>query len=165
MNTARRGRPLAVTLLAAAALGACAPGSGADADTRFEQLEQRFTPGLHALMADLGVRHASLWFAGEAGNWPLADYMVHEIEELIETIEELHPVYRDVQVAAMLREMTTPAVEDLEEAVEVGDRAAFAGAYDRFTAACNHCHTASDRGFLVVERPTSPPFTNLRFDP
>jgi hypothetical protein len=114
-------------------------------------------------MVDLGIRHASLWFAGEAENWPLADYMIHELEELVEAIEELHPVYREVQVAALIREMTHPAVEALEEAVEGEDRAAFAGAYDRLTAACNACHVASDRGVLVIQRPTAPPLTNLRY--
>jgi hypothetical protein len=164
MTSTRFARLHPATLFAAACLAACAPAGG-DADTRFQELEERFTPGLHALMADLGMRHASLWFAGEAGNWPLADYMVHEIEELIEEVEALHPVYREVQVAAMLREMTTPAVEALEAAVAAGDRAAFADAYDRFTTACNQCHMASGRGFLVVQRPTSPPFTNLRYEP
>jgi transcription termination factor Rho len=77
---------------------------------------------------------------------------------LIGDIEMLHPVYRDVQVAAMLREMTVPAVE-------AGDRIVFADAFDRFTTACNRCHTASGRGFLVVQRPTQAPLTNLRFEP
>jgi cytochrome c556 len=164
MNSECFARLQPATLLVTAFLAACSPAD-AESEARFQELEQRFTPGLHALMADLGVRHASLWFAGEAGNWPLTGYMVHEIQELIEDIEALHPVYRDVQVAAMLREMTMPAVEALEDAVEAGDGAAFADAYDRFTTACNHCHTASDRGFLVVRRPTSPPLTNLRFEP
>jgi hypothetical protein len=128
-----------------------------------EELVDRFTPGLHTLMVDLGVRHASLWFAGEAENWPLADYMVHELEELVEEIEELHPVYREVQVAALIREMTHPAVEALEGAVKHEDRAAFADAYDQLTAACNACHAASDRAALVIQRPTAPPLTNLRY--
>jgi len=167
MKPNRRCNGILAGVVLASALGfaACAPGESADTAGRFDELEQRFTPGLHQLMADLGMRHASLWFAGEAANWPLADYMVHEIEELIEDIETLHPVYRDVQVAALLGEMTTPAIESLEGAVESGDRGAFTEAYERFTAACNHCHTASGRGFIVIQNPTSPPFTNLRYAP
>jgi len=72
------------------------PPDTATQDVRIQELraelEDRFTPGLHTLMVDLGMRHASLWFAGEAENWPLADYVVHELEELVEEIEELHPV-------------------------------------------------------------------------
>jgi hypothetical protein len=116
-------------------------------------------------MIDLGLRHALTWFAGDAENWPLADYMVHELEELTEDIEELHPVYRDIQVAMLLREMTTPAVEALESSVEARDHTAFVAAFDRLTAACNHCHVATEREAIVVQRPTAPPVTNLRFTP
>ncbi len=145
------------------------PPDTATQDVRLQELraelEDRFTPGLHTLMVDLGMRHASLWFAGEAENWPLADYMVHELEELVEEIEELHPVYRDVQVAELLREMTTPAVEALETAVDDENLQDFERAYDDLTTACNACHIASDRAAIVMERPTSPPFTNLRYRP
>ena len=162
----RQAPVVAATLLAAVVLPACAPPAE-DPETRLmelrEELVERFTPGLHTLMVDLGIRHASLWFAGEAGNWPLADYMIHELEELVEEIEELHPVYREVEVAALLREMTHPAVESVEEAVEDEDGVAFADAYDRLTAACNACHVASDRAALVIQRPTAPPLTNLRY--
>lgn len=110
-------------------------------------------------------RHATLWFAGEARNWPLADYFLHELEELVEEIEALHPMYRDVPVAELLRTATLPAMEALEEAVEDEDHAAFEAAYDRLTTACNACHIASDRGAIVMVRPTSPPMTNLRYLP
>ncbi|MEX2531037.1 MAG: hypothetical protein WD960_09720 [Gemmatimonadota bacterium] len=160
-----RGRT-ALLLLPLLVLSACAPAQD-DPDDRLvelrEELSDRFTPGLHTLMVDLGMRHASLWFAGEAENWPLADYMSHELEELVGEIEELHPVYDEVQVAAMIREMTHPAMEALEDAVEDGDRAAFVEAHDRLTQACNACHTASNRAALVIQRPTAPPLTNLRY--
>ncbi len=155
-------------LLPVLILSACAPAaeeSDPDLQELREELTERFTPGLHTLMVDLGIRHASLWFAGDAENWPLADYMVHELEELVEEIEELHPAYREVEVATLLREMTHPAVEALEGAVQEEDRTAFAQAYDQLTAACNACHVASDRGALVIQRPTTPPLTNLRFSP
>jgi hypothetical protein len=159
-----RFRTRAIVIAALLTLPACGGSADAD-DTRLQSLEQRLTPGLHTLMVDLGMRHASLWFAGDAGNWPLADYMVHEIEELIEETGELHPVYRDIQVAALLQEMTAPAIEALEGAVNAGDRGAFVQAYDRLTTACNHCHTASGRAAIVIQRPTAPPLTNLRFQP
>jgi hypothetical protein len=151
-------------LLAAVALTACQPESEL-ANERLDEMERRFTPGLHSLMVELGMRHATLWFAGQAENWPLTDYVLHEIEVLLEDIEELHPVYRDVQVAALLREMTQPAFEELEQAAERRDAAAFTGAYDRLTTACNHCHTASDRAAIVIQRPTVPPLSNIRFEP
>jgi hypothetical protein len=134
----------------------------AEAEAR---LGDAFRPGLHTLMVELQHRHATLWFSGEAENWPLADYFLHELEELIEDIEELHPVYHGVPVAELLTEMTLPAVERMEEAVDASDRDAFVLAYDQLTVACNACHVASDRAAIVMQRPTAPPLTNLRYIP
>jgi cytochrome c553 len=61
--------------------------------------------------------------------------------------------------------MTLPAVEELEAAVAAGDRDAFTAAYDRLTTACNDCHVAAGRGAIVIQRPTAPPLTNLRYAP
>lgn len=142
-----------------------ATGGAPDTETRLNELEARVTPGLHTMMTDLGMRHASLWFAGEGDNWPLASYMIHELEEVTGDIETLHPEYDGVQVQVMLREMTTPAIEEIEAAIEAGDRAAFAAAYDRLTTACNQCHSAADRAAIVIQRPTAPPQSNLRYRP
>jgi hypothetical protein len=160
-----------VSLLALSLVAACeAPETpqtaSPEALTALEdRLAERFTPGLHSLMMELQHRHATLWFAGEAENWALADYYLHELEELIEDIEELHPEYRGVPVAELLGEMTLPAVEALEDAVDDGDLAGFRVAYDQLTTACNACHIASDRAALVMQRPTQAPLTNLRYIP
>jgi hypothetical protein len=156
-------------LLTLAAAG-CGPGASGDRDLASDEaiaalearLADRFSPGLHSLMIELQHRHATLWFAGDAGNWPLADYFLHELEELIEDID---PEYGGVPVADLLGEMTLPVVEALEGAVEEGDRAAFARHFDQLTAACNACHVASGREAIVVQRPTAPPLTNLRYLP
>ena len=129
------------------------------------RLSDAFTPGLHSLMVELQHRHATLWFAGEAENWSLADYFLHELEELLEDIRDLHPEYDGVPVAELLAEMTLPAVDALEAAVDGMDARAFASAFDQLTVACNACHVASDRGALVIQRPTAPPLTNLRYIP
>lgn len=129
------------------------------------EIEERLTPGLHTLMTELGMRHASVWFAGDGGNWELARYMVHEMEEVIETMEALHPEYDEVPVAVMLRQMTVPAVVDVEAAIEAGDREAFRGAFDRLTTACNQCHQAADRSAIVIQRPAAPPIPSLRYEP
>jgi hypothetical protein len=175
-----RSVAVAVALAAAGSLTACAPpapdapggaatraapSDAAALEALEARLAERFTPGLHSLMLELQHRHASLWFAADAGNWPLADYVMHEVEELIEDIETLHPDYDGIPVADMLAEMTTPAVERLEAAVDAADGAAFTLAYDQLTTACNACHVASDRAAIVIERPTSPPLTNLRYLP
>jgi hypothetical protein len=144
-------------VLASALLASMAVLTACDASSR--------EPGLHAMMHELGIRHASLWFAGEAANWELADYMVHELEEVVERIEEVHPTYNDVPVATMIREMTHPRIEEIEAALDAEDPAAFTTAFDALTQACNQCHAAAGRAAIVIQRPTSPPLTNLRYEP
>ena len=40
-----------------------------------------YEPGLGELMSLNQMRHAKLWFAGQARNWELADYELDELEE------------------------------------------------------------------------------------
>jgi hypothetical protein len=160
---------LCFALLLLAATGCAEPAGDhidpAEIEARLAELEARFTPGLHTLMGEVGARHAMLWSAGNAGNWPLADYVLHELGEVIEDIETLHPVYDGIAVAALLGEMTTPALDRLDAAVDAGDHEGFVVAYDQLTQACNACHIASDRAALRIVRPSGPPMTNLQFQP
>ena len=151
-------------LLVVLSLAAC-QGQQADEAALEDRLSERFTPGLHSLMMELQHRHATLWFAGEAENWPLTDYFLHELEELVGDIEELHSIYDEVHIADLLGDVTVPAVEAMEEAVEAVDLAAFVAAYDQLTMACNGCHTPADKAAIVIQRPALPPLTNLRFVP
>ncbi|MEX2526963.1 MAG: hypothetical protein WEA09_04935 [Gemmatimonadota bacterium] len=169
-------RPLWATLATGMALVAigCGPqtdsadagtASRAELDTTLEALEARLILGLHQQMVDLQQRHATVWFAGEAENWPLVDYMIHELEELVAEVEATNPEYDGVPVAELLGEMTIPAIESMEEAMRSGDLIGFRTAYDQLTAACNGCHMAADRAAIVIQRPSQPPLSNLRFQP
>jgi hypothetical protein len=155
-------RRLALLLVAAATAAGCQQDDTASV-LRMDEMEQRYRPGLHTLMQQVQVRHAQLWFAGEAGNTELAEYQVHELEELIENIAELHPEYDDMPIAQLLEQMLAPALEDVELAVRGAQD--FATAFDRLTQQCNACHTATDRRALVIQRPRTPPLDNLRYAP
>jgi hypothetical protein len=163
-TAARRCVALVSLALLAAATGCAAPGE-ADRQAREAELEARLAPGLHTLMTELQFRHANLWFAGEAENWPLAAHQVHELEELLERTAAFHPVYRDVPVGELLEAITASAVAALEASVEAGDAVAFRAAFDDLTLRCNTCHTATGRDAIVIQRPTAPPLTNLRYAP
>jgi hypothetical protein len=146
--------------------GGLGGGAGrASADARFDELEARFRPGLHTLMKDLQFRHANVWFAGEAENWALADYHMHELEELTEDVTALHPTYDDIPVGQLMTSLLEPAVEELAAAIDDGDVAAFEMAFDRMTAQCNACHQQAGREMIVVQRPRTPPFDNVRYAP
>jgi len=124
-----------------------------------------YVPGLGDLMGSLQVQHGKLWFAGSQQNWPLAAYTVDAIMEGIADMIVLRPRYKRESIVEMLTLLTAKPLQDLEEAVEEKDRASFMQAYDSLTEGCNVCHRNHDYGFIAIQRPTAPAWTNLRYLP
>ena len=126
-----------------------------------------YTPGLGEIMSLQQMRHMKLWFAAEAGNWPLADYELKEIKEGFDDAvtfqgndDELPLVLKDV----LPKKVNVP-LNDLTAAVRAQNRANFETAFDSLTTACNECHQAENHGFNVVQRPTMNPYANQIFTP
>ena len=126
---------------------------------------QSYTPRLVEFMLSVQSHHAKLWLAGNARNWDLADYQVDELKELLEDIAKRVPTYRDVPVGQMIESATMPPIGDIEAALKARDNAKFVAAFDRLTVACNSCHEAANRGFIVIQRPGSSSFPNQSFAP
>ncbi len=124
-----------------------------------------YEPGLIEFMAHVQSHHTKIWLAGNARNWELADYQAEELEELLEDVAKRVPVYKEVPVGKMIEATAIPPISDIKAAVKARDSKAFAAAYDKLTSACNACHEAANRGFVVIQRPTSSPFPNQSFAP
>ena len=60
--------------------------------------------------------------------------------------------------------MTSAALAQVDSAISAKDRVKFEKGFDALTAACNACHEAAHHGFNVIERPSTNPFTNQRFE-
>jgi hypothetical protein len=105
-------------------------------------------PGLGEIMALQQMRHIKLWFAGRAGNWPLADYEIDELKEGFDDVNKL--VGSDTVAKAVGTQISA-----LEKVIEAKDHAAFAAAFDKLTAGCNGCHHTMDHAFIVIQRPTT----------
>jgi hypothetical protein len=124
-----------------------------------------FVPGLGELMTLQQMRHAKLWLAGQAGNWPLAGYELDELGEGFDDIVKYHPTHKESPVApkdAIPRMITQPLAE-LRDAVTRKDSMLFAQRFDALTAACNNCHQATNFGFNRVQRPEANPYPNQAF--
>lgn len=132
---------------------ASAPASGA------------YKPKLADIMLMLQIRHAKLSLAGEAQNWPLAEFQLEELKEAFEDAERHYPVFKDVPVKQMIESVAAPAVSEIEKAVAAKDRAGFVRAFQNLTVACNNCHQGASRGFFVIQRPAVSPFPNQSFAP
>lgn len=113
-------------------------------------------PSLREIMTLQQLRHIKLWFAGQAGNWPLADYEIDGLEEGFEDVSKL--------LGPDIVDVATP-IKALEKAITDKDRTAFEAAFDRLSAACNECHHTLDHGFIAIQRPTLLPYSDQSFAP
>ena len=85
-------------------------------------------PDLGELMLLQQVRHTKLRLAGDAQNWPLANYELEELEEGFDAIVSNHQTDADSPVSpkdAIPRMVTVPLAE-LREAVQRRDSGLFA---------------------------------------
>ena len=124
-----------------------------------------YSPGLGEFMLQTQMRHLKLWLAGNAGNWELADYEIDELKEGLEDAAKYVPVYKNTPVAPMIESIIMKPINEVEAAIKARDRTKFTASFDRLTEACNSCHAASNRAFIVVQRPTGVQFPNQSFAP
>lgn len=114
------------------------------------------------------MRHAKLWFAGEARNWDLASYELDELEEGFADVVRYHPTHKDspLPLSELVPKIMSQPVDSLRQAIESKDGTGFEKSFDDLTAACNSCHQATRFGFNVVQRPEGRSwFSNQQFEP
>ena len=80
---------LVLVSFTAACREAATPAGGPDA----------YVPGLGEMMSLQQMRHAKLWFAGQAQNWELASYEIDELGEGFDDVVKFHPTHKDSPVA------------------------------------------------------------------
>jgi hypothetical protein len=126
-----------------------------------------YVVGLGEIMGLTQMRHAKLWFAGDAQNWPLVQYELDELKEGFEDAVRFHPHHKSVPqpLATMLPAFMDAGLAQLDAALLAKDHAQFVRAYDQLTISCNACHQAANFSFNRVIRPTSPPYSNQDFAP
>ena len=117
-----------------------------------------YQPGLGEIMSLQQMRHIKLWFAGNAANWPLADYEIGELGEGFDDVRKLLG-------ADIVDQHIGMPIEALQKAIDGKDRKAFIAAFDNLSAGCNACHHALDHGFIAIRRPNMLPYSNQNFVP
>jgi hypothetical protein len=113
---------------------------------------------LSGIMAQQQMRHIKLWFAGAAGNWPLADY---EIDGLKEGFDDVTKLLGD----DFAQQHVGGAMSELEKSVDGKNRDNFVIAFDKLSAGCNACHATLDHAFIVIQRPALLPYSDQNFSP
>ena len=85
------------------------------------------------IMAFRRGRHFKLWFAGRAGNWPLADYEIGKLKDGFDDVDKL------IGGDTVGKAVGAP-IAAIEKAIESKDKDSFTRAFDQLTAGCNSCH-------------------------
>jgi hypothetical protein len=127
-----------------------------------------YHPELGEQMLTLQIRHARLWFAGEAQDWLLTAFEIQELKEAFDAVVEQnpeHPVFLPQRLADILPAMTNAPIKALRDAADHGSKAEFEKAFDGLSAACSGCHHVAGNDFLVIQRPRTPLLDNLRATP
>jgi len=78
---------------------ACRPQSTPSTGGTPAAAPEAYVPGLGEMMSLQQMRHAKLWFAGQAENWELAAYEIDELGEGFDDIVKFHPTHKDSPVA------------------------------------------------------------------
>ena len=136
---------------------------------RVQKLEDaQQPPELGQQMLELQIRHDRLWWAGQAGNWTLAYFMVGELGEALRGIEQTNGEAAELQpqkLSEIMPEIMNPAIKGVQKALAQQDTQAFAKSYDQLSQACTACHEVAGNTFLIIQRPQTPLLDNLRYAP
>jgi len=124
-----------------------------------------YAPRLGDLMILQQIRHAKMWFAVAANNWPLAGHELAGLKDGFEDVDRLYPTIQGISTKPVLAALGAGELTELGRAIEDRDRIKFVTAFDRLTAACNGCHQSTGHGFVVIQQPISPPFNNQSYAP
>jgi hypothetical protein len=157
---------LALSTSIFAAAQNAAPGSQGQAPARPGLVVLDFKPGLDDLMTMLvQPRHIRLYYAGQAGNWPLAAFQVNELRASLARIGRTIPNYRNINMDTAVAAIFADKLAAVDAAVKAGDPTRFTAAYGEMTAACNDCHKGMEHPFLVIKVPDAGLFPDQEFRP
>jgi len=120
---------------------------------------------LGAAMGDMQRFTEKLYFAGQAGNWALADFYLHEIDEMAEAIIKAKVVDEGVAVGESMKAMLPPSLASVREAIQSRDAAQFASRYEGLLTSCNACHATTRHAFVKIVVPKAPTYQNQDFSP
>ncbi|HVZ24460.1 MAG TPA: hypothetical protein VG842_00295 [Sediminibacterium sp.] len=155
-------KPIAFILVLC--MAACQPDHSSSAlakkvDSLRQQLAHTYKPGFGEFMTGIQEHHAKLWLAGQAGNWGLADFEIHEIMESVEAIQTVETARKETKYIPML----LPALDSVNHAITRKNKDQFRSGFIFLTQTCNNCHQVTDFSFNKVVVPDKNPFPNQAF--
>ena len=120
---------------------------------------KNYVPGFGELMGGIQVHHAKLWFAGTNDNWKLAQFEIHELNELLEDLHKYQSERKETKLLSMLE----PAIEKLNSSISRKRESDFVQNYKYLTRLCNDCHKETQYEYIKIKIPAKPPVGNQEY--
>jgi len=159
---------------APAGRAAAAPTTPPDLKTLAADVERlkALVPSNSHIMMDVQWHWTNLWFAGQAKNWPLAQYYFNETRGHIQWLIKKSPTMRssgpdkeEVNIEGIFGGIDTSSLADVKTAIEKKDSAQFAATYKVMLESCYSCHKSVGRPYLKPMIPKASMQAILNMDP
>ncbi|MEO8071224.1 MAG: hypothetical protein ABI652_07465 [Acidobacteriota bacterium] len=129
-------------------------------------------PSNSHIMMDVQWHWTNLWFAGQAKNWPLAQYYFNETRGHIQWLIKKSPTLRssgpdkeEVNLEGIFGGIDTSSLADVKTAIDKKDGVQFAAAYKTMLESCYACHKSVGRPYLKPMIPKASMQAILNMDP
>ena len=129
-------------------------------------------PSNSHIMMDVQWHWTNLWFAGQAKNWPLAQYYFNESRGHIQWLIKKSPTMRssgpdreEVNIEGIFDGIDTSSLADVKTAIDQKDGVKFAAAYKTMLESCYSCHKSVGRPYLRPMIPKASMQAILNMDP
>lgn len=109
-------------------------------------------------------RHTSkLDLAIASENWPLAEFYMHEAEEVLEVFEKTDVIDEELNLSTLYQSLLKGNLQSLESQVKAKDVINAKAAMQTVWNSCNTCHEATNHSFIVVKSGSVDQFPNQQF--
>jgi hypothetical protein len=144
------------------------PMTPAEMQAEIERLKT-LVPSYSHPMQDVAINWASLWFAAQKKNWPLARYFYNEARSHIAWTVRINPNDKVngeiVDLKSIYDAIDTSSLMMVRDAIEKQNAAQFTAAYKTMLESCYSCHKAAGKPMLRPQIPTAPVLTIVNNDP
>jgi len=145
-----------------------APMTPAQMQTEIERLKT-LVPSYSHPMQDVAINWASVWFAAQKKNWPLARYFYNEARSHIAWTVRINPNAKVdgeiVDLKSIYDAIDTSSLMDVRTAIEKQNSAQFVTAYKTMLESCYSCHKAAGKPMIRPQVPTAAALTVVNYDP
>ena len=144
------------------------PMTSAEMQAEIERLKT-LVPSYSHPMQDVAINWASLWFAAQKKNWPLARYFYNEARSHIAWTVRINPNDKVngeiVDLKSIYDAIDTSSLMMVREAIEKQNSTQFASAYKTMLESCYSCHKAAGKPMIRPQIPTAQVLTIVNLDP